>query len=100
MDKIKLEWEPIDQEHAGTMFRARVPGGWLVKEVQDKALAYPEEFKENVNGWRYETGYEWRSSVTFVPDAEHEWGRQYAAFSWKQAAFMAFAILAFYLIGC
>ncbi len=44
--KSKLQWEPLDSSHYA-LLRAKVPGGWLV------ALA--------------------GASVTFYPDAEHQW---------------------------
>jgi hypothetical protein len=45
-NKAKLQWEPLDSSHYALQ-RAKVPGGWLV------ALA--------------------DASVTFYPDAEHQW---------------------------
>ncbi len=31
----KLVWEELKQDQAGYMYRCKVPGGWLVKEVHD-----------------------------------------------------------------
>ena len=60
-----LEWEEIKQNHAGTLYRAKVPNGWLIKEVQDVLT--------NVDGVNNTSGYQWTSSITFVPDFEHLW---------------------------
>lgn len=58
-------WEEIKQEQAGYLYRAKVPNGWLVKEVQDVGNDY--------TGKGVESGYFWTSSLVFVPDVEHKW---------------------------
>lgn len=62
-----LKWEQIGTEHAESVFRLPVFGGWLVKIVQESSIVRPEAMiQENF-------GYQWTSSVTFVPDPEHRW---------------------------
>ncbi|MPZ21965.1 MAG: hypothetical protein GEU28_00095 [Dehalococcoidia bacterium] len=50
-------WEKIDSKgaHKSVIYRARVPGGWLISMVGD--------------GWSIASGL----AITFVPDASHEW---------------------------
>lgn len=60
-----IEWEEIPNNMSGYMFRAKVPNGWLVKEVQDVLI--------NQHGITNASGYQWTSSITFVPDFEHLW---------------------------
>lgn len=62
MTKIRLEWEDLDQDTAGHIQRAAIPGGWLVRQVDDALIEGTE------------SGYEWRTSMTFVPDPNHVWG--------------------------
>lgn len=62
-----LIWETIPQDQAGYLSRAKIFGGWLVKEAHDVHLTIPDT---NVLG---NHGYEWTSSITFVPDPKHEW---------------------------
>lgn len=57
------DWEMIDS--AGTLFRLSVPGGWLVKHMETVLT-------EMINH-ELQTGYEWRTSIAFVPDENHEW---------------------------
>lgn len=63
-----LIWTQIPQDTAGTLYRVKVPGGWLIKEVQDVHL----NLKDNMNVLS-NNGYEWTTSITFVPDLKHEW---------------------------
>lgn len=70
-----LNWEQLPQNHAGTLFRVKVIGGWLVKEVQDFPTQVPEE-RNSFNvfvTWKNEEGLNWTSSICFVPDPEHKW---------------------------
>ena len=68
---MMLIWESVKQQTSdgrnlsGYMYRAKVPNGWLVKEVQD--CGFLDAFQ------RYVDGYTWTSSITFVPDPEHKW---------------------------
>jgi len=61
---MKLEWEQIDNYHQ----RAPIFGGWLVKTYEDVSHL----------GLGYATtiGWDWRISMCFVPDPNHEWGKE------------------------
>lgn len=75
MTKIRLEWEDLEQDTAGHIQRAAIPGGWLVRQVDDVCSDY--------TGKGTESGYEWRTSMTFVPDPDHVWGhpeRQHSSY--------------------
>jgi hypothetical protein len=67
-----MNWESIDQKYSGYLYRAPIFGGWLVKEVHDVSTILPD-WSANIPGIRNEQGYEFRSSITFVPDPNHEW---------------------------
>lgn len=67
-----MTWEQIGTAEAGYLYRAAIFGGWLVKEVQDVSTVLPD-WSGNMPAIRNEHGYEWRSSITFVPDPNHEW---------------------------
>lgn len=64
-----MKWESVHQDHAQNIYRAAIIGGWLVMSVDDVRspiyTGYPQP--------EYKDGYEWRSSITFVPDINHEW---------------------------
>lgn len=66
--KKKLLWEQIPNDSSGHLFRTPVPGGWLVKEVQDVQTT-PEPHEQG----RDRSGHEWRSTMCFVPDEHHAW---------------------------
>jgi hypothetical protein len=57
-----MKWEDVEY----CMVRARVPGGWLVKHTDDVNVSLHE-------GVSPQTGYEWRTSLCFVPDPNNEW---------------------------
>lgn len=58
-----LVWEQVDHD----IQRARIPMGWLVREYQD-VLHF------NVFDHEHTTdGYDWRVTLTFVPDPNNEW---------------------------
>lgn len=63
---INLTWEQIEHDHSCHIFRARIPGGWLVRcdEIRYKNLG--SRITE-------EASSDWRSAITFVPDPEHRW---------------------------
>jgi hypothetical protein len=66
--KPLVNWYTIEHSGTGHMARAMVPGGWLVRISEDVYV--------NNKGYGYpNTGYEWRTSITFVPDPTHEWER-------------------------
>lgn len=64
---MSITWEKVEQDQAGYLYRTKVPGGWLVKDVQD-VLTTDEQA-----GLRMHQDYEWRSSLCFVPDPNHSW---------------------------
>ena len=59
---MKFEFKQIDDNHQ----RAKVPGGWLVKafEVVCHFDTHISPITDN---------YDWRVTMTFVPDPKHEW---------------------------
>lgn len=61
---VKLEWEVIDDYHQ----RCSVPGGWLVKAYED--------VMQELSTQGFVPGWDWRISICFVPDTNHEWGKQ------------------------
>ncbi len=63
---ITLKWEMIDSYHK----RAPIPGGWLVK-------AFEDVFEDRSNyGQGIVSGWQWRVTMCFVPDPNHEWGKE------------------------
>lgn len=62
-----LTWERVDADES-SVGRAKVPGGWLVRE-HFEVFTYMGEDRGN------QQGYEWRGAMTFVPDPLHLWGR-------------------------
>lgn len=65
---ISLVWESIEDplSSCGT-YRAKVFGGWLIRCVEHVLTPHPN----SSNG---QEGYEWTSSMVFIPDALHVWG--------------------------
>ncbi len=57
---MKFEFEEIGEQ----CWRAKVLGGWLVK-------AYEDVVHEREGGLL--PGWDYRVSMTFVPDPKHEW---------------------------
>jgi hypothetical protein len=57
-----MEWEQIDEYHK----RARIAGGWLVK-------AYEAIWEYNAPRGEYQDIGNFRVSMCFVPDENHEW---------------------------
>lgn len=58
-----LKWEKIDDG----MHRSRTPTGWLVRECVEVC---------HINSGNQEyitSGYDWRTSITFVPDPDEVW---------------------------
>lgn len=66
---MKLEWEQIEHNHGNYLTRAKVFGGWLVMSTDEVQTPMDEGYDKPVN----RQGYEWRTSITFVPDLKHEW---------------------------
>lgn len=65
----QLKWEQIPQDLTGSLNRTPIFGGWLVRLFEDIRspinIGYPQP--------DYQQGYEWRPSICFVPDPNHEW---------------------------
>lgn len=61
-EKKGLQWEDVDED----TFRAKVFGGWIVKHMDHVHVSLSEEM-------RPQTGYEWRTSMVFIPDPEYKW---------------------------
>lgn len=55
-----MDWEQIDECHE----RAKVFGGWLVKASEP---VYHMTDSQSGDGW------DWRVSMTFVPDPDYKW---------------------------
>lgn len=66
---VELQWEEIKNNHGNYIHRAKVFGGWLIKHL-DNAYSYIDEGYDKLTA---KTGYQWRTSITFIPDANHEW---------------------------
>lgn len=64
----RLDFEKVYSD-AGYFERAKVPGGWLVREVN-------EVYVSRQGGNPPATGYTWTTTLVFVPDAAHAWGER------------------------
>lgn len=62
---LAIEWEEIQQPNSGYLYRAKVFGGWLVRDVQDVSQFYADR--------GIEAGYSWTTSICFIPDPLHQW---------------------------
>ncbi len=60
---MKLEWEIIDPYHQ----RAKVPGGWIFKALEDVS------HDKSCDGHGMDSGWDYRVAICFVPDPNHEW---------------------------
>ncbi len=58
--KIKVEWELIEQDHAGYLYRAKVPGGYLWRHCD----VVPIMLEHGQIDWNTA----WHNSITFQPD--------------------------------
>jgi len=65
---MKLEWEQIEHNHGNQITRAKVFGGWLVMLTDEVQTLTNDGY-----GFSHSEGYEWRTSITFIPDINHEW---------------------------
>lgn len=63
-ERVSVHWEPIDDNYACELVRARVPGGWLVRAVSHV---------ETWNPARNIAVDSYVSSIAFVPDPEKLW---------------------------
>lgn len=61
---VAVKWDEIHNNHGSYLYRARVPGGWLVKSTADAVV--------NIND-RLEVGHSWTESICFVPDPLNQW---------------------------
>lgn len=66
---IELVWEAVKTNH-DTLYRAKVFGGWLVR-VDNDVISNPTG-----DMGMGSSGYEWRTALTFIPDVNHEWGKE------------------------
>lgn len=65
-----LKWEQIPQsDQLLYMHRAKIFGGWLVQCTVDALTPQYQGYDIPNN----EAGYQWRTSLAFVPDPNHEW---------------------------
>ena len=60
-----IEWEQVTKD--GTTWRLRVPGGWIVRYSDDVT------HDQSDLGRGMQSGWDWRSSITFVRDWNWEW---------------------------
>lgn len=59
--KYQVEWEELTHNRGTYLSRAKVPGGWLVREEQDVISLHP-------GTQTFQSG-----SITFIPDPNHVW---------------------------
>ncbi len=59
-----LEFKKLENNACAIMDRAKVPGGWLIRETTEVLV-------DIGNGM--ENGREWRICMTFIPDPTHVW---------------------------
>ena len=60
-------WEDIESNLSGYYRRTKVFGGWLVQVTEEVIHDQRECGRGMVGGW------DWRTSLCFVPDLNHEW---------------------------
>lgn len=65
----ELKWEEIKHDRGFYLTRTPIFGGWLVQMISDVMTPVNKGFDRDV----IESGVEWRSSITFVPDCDHQW---------------------------
>lgn len=67
--KPKLYWEDVESSPALSSYirRAKVPNGWLVMVTEDVIQ------DQSAYGRGLVTGWDWRTSICFVPDSIGEW---------------------------
>lgn len=64
-----MVWQQLLTADGQLLYRMAVRGGWLVKTVDDVM----SQIQADHIPFHERSGYEWRSSVTFMPDTDHEW---------------------------
>ncbi len=65
----KLKWEEIKHDHDFYLIRSKVIGGWLVIAEFDALSQVPDGY----GGIENQVGHQFRPTMTFVPDPNHEW---------------------------
>ena len=63
-----LKWEEVPQGNGFTLWRTPVLGGWLLIACSDV-----QTYQGDHSYMSGHFNYEWRNSVTFMPDPKHEW---------------------------
>lgn len=61
---MKLDWESLDSNDSFYYSRAKIPNGWLYKCTADVQTSVNTGYDKPENM----QGYEWRVTMTFVPD--------------------------------
>ena len=65
---MALKWEKVESHHSNYINRAAVFGGWLVMSTDDvREYQGPDSYMSG------KEGYQWRTSICFIPDPNHEW---------------------------
>ena len=72
-EKLEQNWTiGDDKKPVFNIFRAKIPGGWLVCMEQYNYDWQNSGSSPNYGGWGY--GYGWGyGGMTFIPDPNHEW---------------------------
>ena len=65
MEESKLVFEAVKHDLADAMWRTRVPWGWLVMMSAEVMHQFPDG--------RFDSGWDWRTSITFMFDPFHRW---------------------------
>lgn len=65
-----MNWEKVEHGHGNQIARAAIYGGWLVLSQDNVNSVLPSKYG---NGIKNDQGWEWRTSICFVPDPEHKW---------------------------
>jgi len=77
MSRRLLDWEPIDGGHDDEdkfEFRARVPGGWLIKICSMITSDNPKRSEYEAEGLYQSSTHTSRvEAITFYPDPHHKW---------------------------
>ena len=64
-DDYALDFKKIPSNLGTTLWRAEIPGGWLMMACDDVVHVTEQQGMQS--------GYDYRSSLTFVSDPEHLW---------------------------
>ena len=66
---MKMSWEILEHDRSNYLTRSRTPWGWLVMSTDDALTSQYTVYSTPENM----TGYQWRTSITFVFDPFHCW---------------------------